>query len=143
MNRGMFLEIDHAADLGLDLSGPDPGAVLEAAQRGLVRVLFGETPDVEPADVRTVELVADSYPELLKAWLERLYRMIEEEAFVPVDVAIERVGPRGLRARVRGGRVEPETRAAASELKAVTWHQLAFEPGPGGKGWRARVILDV
>jgi SHS2 domain-containing protein len=69
--------------------------------------------------------------------------MIEEEAFVPVETVVERVDPRSLRARVLGGRVAPEARAAASELKAVTWHQLAFEPDPDGRGWRARVILDV
>jgi SHS2 domain-containing protein len=38
--------------------------------------------------------------------------------------------------------VPPEVRTAASELKAVTWHQLAFEPASDG-GWRARVIFDV
>jgi SHS2 domain-containing protein len=38
--------------------------------------------------------------------------------------------------------VSRETQASASELKAVTWHQLAFEPAPGG-GWRGRVIFDV
>jgi SHS2 domain-containing protein len=43
---------------------------------------------------------------------------------------------------VRGAVLPPEVLVAASELKAVTWHQLAFEPAPDG-GWRARVIFDV
>ena len=143
MARGAFSEIDHAADLGLDLTGPDPAAVLEAAQRGLVHVLFGEDPALQPAVERDVALVAGSYPELLKSWLDRLYQMMEEDAFVPVDTTVERSDPAGFRARVRGARVAAETLAAASELKAVTWHRLAFEPDPGGDGWRARVIFDV
>ena len=68
--------------------------------------------------------------------------MIEEDAFVPLASQVEEVSPAGVRARVRGARASRETVAAASELKAVTWHQLAFEPDPGG-GWRGRVIFDV
>lgn len=143
MARGVFREIDHAADLGLDLTGPDPGAILEAAQRGLVCILFGETPLLRASQEREVMLTSGSYPELLKAWLERLYRMIEEEAFVPVETAVDRHDPTDFRARIRGAKVSSAILSAASELKAVTWHQLAFEPVPGGGGWRARVIFDV
>jgi SHS2 domain-containing protein len=142
MPRGEFREIDHPADLGLDLTGAEPGAVLEAAQRGLVQLLFGETPNLPAQEERTIRLPADGYPELLKDWCERLYRMIEEDAFVPIESSVDEVSPEGVRARVRGARVSRETQASASELKAVTWHQLAFEPAPGG-GWRGRVIFDV
>ena len=142
MPRGEFREIDHAADLGLDLRGADPGAILEAAQRGLVELLFGEPPTVEPAVERVVELEEAGYPELLKAWCERLYRLLEEESFLPLETRVEESDPARFRARVRGAILPPEVRAAASELKAVTWHQLAFEPAAGG-GWRARVIFDV
>ncbi|HYO48156.1 MAG TPA: archease [Gemmatimonadota bacterium] len=142
MRRGEFREIDHAADVGLDLEGPDPGAILEAAQRGLVQLLFGEAPSLLPTEEREVRLAEDGYAELLKAWCERLYRMIEEQAFVPLDVSVEEHEPAGFRARVRGATLSRDVLAAASELKAVTWHQLAFEPSPGG-GWRGRVIFDV
>lgn len=142
MTRGQFAEIEHTADLGLDLTGPTPSAVLEAALAGLVHVLFGgEPPRLDPESHRVVELHADSWPELLKSWLEALYRPIEEEGFVPVAARIEAASPEGLRAVVSGARVPPETLVEASELKAVTWHELAFEPDDGG--WRGRVIFDV
>ena len=142
MPRGEFREIDHAADLGLDLRGPDPGAILEAAQRGLVQVLFGESPQIEPAEDREVRLKEANLPELLKAWCEHLYRLLEEQSFLPLETHVEDSDPSSFRARVTGAVLPPEVRAAASELKAVTWHQLAFEPAPAG-GWRARVIFDV
>lgn len=142
MRRGQFREIDHAADLGLDLEGPDPGAIIEAAQRGLVQLLFGETPTLPPSEEREVRLSEEGYAELLKAWCESLYRMIEEEGFVPLEARVEEHEPPGFRARVRGATVSREALAAASELKAVTWHQLAFEPAAAG-GWRARIIFDV
>lgn len=145
MPRGEFSEIDHAADLGLDLAGSDPGAILEAAQRGLVQVLFGETPPLRPTEEREVRLVEEGYPELLKAWCERLYRMIEEDGFVPLETTVEEHDPARFRARVRGATASGDALAAASELKAVTWHQLTFEPtdGDAKKPWRGRVIFDV
>ena len=107
MPRGEFSEIDHAADLGLELTGPDPGAIFEAAQRGLVQILFGETPALEPDAEREVEILAEGYLELLKTWCERLYRMIEEDGFIPLDTDVEEDGPTRLAARVRGGTATP------------------------------------
>ncbi len=142
MARGQFAEIDHTADMGLDLRGPTPADVLEAALRGLVHLLFGGDPPRPAADSeRAVELRADSRPELLKAWLEALYRLLEEDGFVPIGARFEVVEEKRLRATVRGAVVPARVLAEASELKAVTWHELAFGPGDGG--WRARVIFDV
>ena len=142
MGSGRFREIDHAADLGLDLEGSDPGAVLEAAQRGLVQVLFGEIPPISATEERAIELAAESYAELLKAWCESLYRLLEDEGFVALESRIDDPEPASFRAAVRGARLTREALAAASELKAVTWHQLTLEPSPAG-GWRGRVIFDV
>jgi SHS2 domain-containing protein len=140
--RGEFVEIDHTADLGLDLRGATPAAVLEAALRGLAHVLFGgDPPRLEPREERRIVLAADSWAELLKAWLEGLYRLLEDERFLPSDVRFERVEPTGLEAVVIGACPPREAIAEASELKAVTYHQLSF--AREGEHWRARVIFDV
>lgn len=142
MARGTFEEIDHTADLGLDLRGPDPAAVMEAAQRGLVRVLMGAIPDVEPDEERAVALSEATRADLLKAWCEALYRFLEEERFVPLSTEVDSAEPAEFRATVHGAVLPADRVAEASELKAVTYHQLAFEPDGDG-GWRARVIFDV
>jgi len=142
MARGCFSEVEHTADLGLDLSGPDPAAVLEAAQRGLVEALFGETPEVSVTDEIDVDLSEETWPDLLKAWCERLYMLLEEEAFLPLECEVEASAPDDVRARIRGARLGRLELARASELKAVTYHQLAFAPTGSGV-WRARVIFDV
>jgi SHS2 domain-containing protein len=142
MSQGEFAEIEHTADLGLDLTGPTPEAVLEAAQRGLIHVLFGgEPPGLEPQAERMVELHADSWPELLKAWLEALYRLLEEHGFLPLGARFEELDPTYLRAAVSGAHPSREAVAQASELKAVTYHELIFAREDGE--WRARVIFDV
>lgn len=142
VERGTFREIEHTADLGLDLAGPSPAAVIEAAQRGLVLVLFGEDPSVAPTADRDVALSEPGFPELLKAWCEAVYRLLEEERFVALETRVESDRPDDFRARIRGAVLPAEEVARASELKAVTWHQLRFEPAEGN-GWAARVIFDV
>ncbi len=82
------------------------------------------------------------HPELLKAWCETLYRLLERDSFLAVESRVESADPADFRARLAGAILSPATRIAASELKAVTWHQLAFEPDAEG-GWKARVIFDV
>lgn len=141
MERGEFAELDHTADLGLDLWGSGPDAILEAAQRGLVGLLFGEPPDVDSREEREVRLEADSYPELLKAWLESLYRLLEDEGFVARSTRVVCAEPARFHAVVKGGVLPRAQVARASELKGVTYHELAFERA--GDHWRARVILDV
>ncbi len=141
MERGEFAELDHTADLGLDLRGPSPGAVLEAAQRGLIQLLVGWTEDLGPTASRSVELSAATLPELLKAWCEELYRLLEERRFVALEARIVDPGPRTFRAELRGALVPPARLRAASELKGVTYHQLRFEAVDDG--WRARVVFDV
>lgn len=143
MNRGTYVEIEHTADLGLDLRGPDPAAVLDAARRGLLSVLMDREPAGEPDSERRIELSEADYPELLKAWCERIYRLLEEERFLTLETAFDSVGPGDFRARVEGVVLPPDRVVQASELKAVTYHQLAFEPVAGEDGWRARVIFDV
>ncbi|MDX1622798.1 MAG: archease [Gemmatimonadota bacterium] len=143
MERGSYEEIDHTADLGLDLRGPDPAAVLEAARRGLLRVLMGEEPDGEPEEERRVELSEPTRPDLLKAWCEWIYRLLEEERFVALGSEFESTEPERFRARLEGVVLPADRVASASELKAVTYHQLSFEREEEGGGWRARVIFDV
>ena len=142
MERGTFAEIDHTADLGLDLAGPDPAAILEAAQRGLTRLLLGDVSDLTAEAERTVTVSAADHPELLKDWCERLYALLEQDGFVALETRVERAEPGAMRAVVAGARPGPDRVAAASELKAVTYHQLEFAPAATG-GWRARIIFDV
>ncbi len=145
MTPGKFVEIDHTADVGLDLEGASPAEVLEAAQRGLTCLLMADTSDLLSDAERTVAVTGDDYPELLKAWCEELYRLLEEEGFVALESQISSVDPEACVGLVKGVSPPAQRLAEASELKAVTYHQLAFGPDEvaGGEVWRARVIFDV
>ncbi len=142
MERGTFAEIDHTADIGLDLEGTTPEAILEAAQRGLIRLLFADVSDLVADEETRISIGAPDLPELLKTWCEVLYRLLEEEGFVALESCVQKADPGACRAVVRGTVAPRERIASASELKAVTYHQLAFERAGDGS-WHARVIFDV
>ncbi|MFN2383767.1 MAG: archease [Gemmatimonadota bacterium] len=141
MERGEFVELDHTADVGLALRGATPGAILEAAQRGLICLLMGDLDGLQSDTARTVTLSSASYPDLLKAWCELVYRLLEDDGFVALQTEIRSVEPTALVAQLLGTCPPRDRVTAASELKAVTYHQLAFEPAPGG--WHGRVVFDV
>jgi SHS2 domain-containing protein len=142
---GKFVEIDHTADVGLDLEGESPAEVLEAAQRGLTCLLMADTSDLVSDTERVVVAIADDYPDLLKTWCEELYRLLEEESFVVLESRISAVDPKRCVGLVKGVSVSAGRLAEASELKAVTYHQLAFDRDVAAVNelWRARVIFDV
>lgn len=142
MERGTFAEIDHTADIGLDLEGTTPEAILEAAQRGLTRLLLADVSDLVTDQEKRISIEATDLPGLLKVWCETLYRLLEEEGFVALESEVQKADPKACRTIVRGTVLPRERVASASELKAVTYHQLAFEP-TGDGNWRARVIFDV
>ncbi|MGH7563115.1 MAG: archease [Gemmatimonadota bacterium] len=142
MERGTFAEIDHTADIGLDLEGKTPEAILEAAQRGLMCLLLADVSDLVADEERRITIEAPDLPDLLKAWCEALYRLLEEEGFVALESDVRTADPAASRAIVRGTVPSRERIASASELKAVTYHQLTFERDGDGN-WRARVIFDV
>ncbi|MGH7570945.1 MAG: archease [Gemmatimonadota bacterium] len=142
MERGTFAEIDHTADIGLDLEGKTPEAILEAAQRGLICLLLADVSDLVADEERRITIEAADLPDLLKTWCEALYRLLEEEGFVVLESDVRTADPAASRAIVRGTAPSRERVASASELKAVTYHQLAFERAGDGN-WRARVIFDV
>lgn len=147
MERGSFVEIDHTADMGLDLSGPSPAAILEAAQRGLIELLLGDISDLVSDAERGIEISAADHPTLLKAWCERLYRLLEDDGFVALATHVACADPTRFRAVIDGTRPSARRVAEAAELKAVTYHELAFGPGDPNQAnscrWHARVIFDV
>src|SRR5881394_618588 len=58
-----------------------------------------------------------------------------------IDLAVEEVSERTLRAWGAGERVDRARHHFYTEVKGVTYHQLALRETAGG--WWARIILDV
>jgi len=142
MGHYEFLEEIAIADCAVQLEGADLADLFETAARALAEVM------ADPATVpmtarRTIALDADTLELLLYDWLsELIFRKDRDaEVYPRARVAIAGDGPFQLAAEVEGGPLDPATVHLRSDPKAVTFYQFALEPV--GRGWRARVVIDI
>lgn len=126
--------IEHTGEIELTVEACSAERVLEEATAAVAELLGG-SPEGTPV-VHELVLGATDRPALLVAWLEELVFLAETDDFVPERVARLELSDRSTRAWIEGRRGQP-----SHLVKAITYHDLAFEPRDGG--WRARVVLDV
>ena len=96
---------------------------------------------MRPREDRAVSASAEDAPSLVVAFLSELLLLEQTEEFLVRDVRVRTVGnpPTALVASVSGERFDPARHTARTEVKAVTYHDLVFDPARG----RARVIVDI
>jgi len=143
---GTFEAFDHTADVGLEVRGAGLEDLLATAAQAVFSVII----EAGPSAVETeTEVLAEAetgaraeWEDVFVAWLQELLYRFEMEHLVPLEFDFAEAGPVRVRARVGFGRFDPKRHRAATEVKAVTYHELAVREGPDGT-WSARVILDV
>jgi SHS2 domain-containing protein len=143
---GVYAELEHPADLFLEIAGDDLPALFENALFALydqVAVLAG----FEPRSNLTIVVREPSAADALRALLvEALYRL-ETERFVAVEAevtvqAAAGVGDLTVTARLWGEKADKLRHILMTEVKAVTYHQLTAARTSDGD-WRATVLFDV
>jgi SHS2 domain-containing protein len=125
---------DHTSELELEIEAATEEAVFLEALDAFAELV--EDGGVVERQRRELEISGDDRETLLVAWLEELALLAETQGFVPKRATELELGKRTLHATVQGHVGNPR-----QLVKAVTLHRLLF--APEGKGWRARVVLDV
>ncbi len=140
--------LDHTADVGIEATGKTREETLEAAALGLTAVLTGrEHPHVlgRPEKELAFFVEAPDAPALVVAFLSELLWHFESEDLLWLGggVTIGSSHDAILRLDVRGNvlRHDPNRHGRGVEVKAVTYHDVAFQPHEGG--WILRVLLDI
>ena len=128
------------ADLGIWATGPTAASLLEGLGRALYSVL-ADPRSVRPREERTVRAEGNDPAELVVAFLGELLTLQETEGFLGRTVRAKTEGrpPKVVVARIAGEPFDPHRHVGRTEVKAVTYHALRFDPVAG----RARVILDL
>ena len=126
--------VEHTSELELAIEAASEADVFADALAALAE-LIGDTAD-RARKRHTIDLEASVRATLRADWLAELAFLAETEGFVPERLASLDLGPRRLSAAVDGRLGYPP-----HLVKAVTYHNLVFEPADGR--WRARVVLDV
>jgi SHS2 domain-containing protein len=107
----------------------------------LLRELLAGSSEIEPKEVRALELTAADRAEVFHSFLRELLYLHATEGFLPFRFAPELLTDTVLRGRLSGERVDPARHAPQPEVKAVTRHGYAVRRTAAG--WHATVIFDV
>jgi len=128
------------ADVGIWASGSTSAALFEALGLGLF-ALMTDLRKVRPREERAVSASGGDPTELVVAFLTELLLLEQTDGFLAREIRARPVGdpPTAIVASVSGERFDPERHTSRTEVKAVTFHDLVFEPVRG----RARVIVDI
>jgi len=133
-------EIEHTADLGLEVEAPTLPLVFERAGLAVLGLMIDLTA-IEPRQQAEVSVEGETLEDVLHDWLQALLLRLQVGQFAACEITVTHVDPQGVRGIVAGERVDPSRHRLYTEIKGVTYHRLAV--GPRGEGWWARVIVDV
>lgn len=128
-------QVEHTADMAVELWAPTEAELLREGARALAGILT-EGQSYEATESRSIELESIDSEDRLVQWLNEVLYLATVEGLLTVDAEIELL-PGGLRATIAGTR--PDTLAA--EIKSATYHDLEVRTENGR--WSARVVLDV
>ena len=133
-------EIEHTADVGFEVEAPTLGVLFERAGLATLGVAVGlET--VAPRERLPLEVHAEDTVSLLHDWLQQLVVVLQARGIALSELAVEEVSEVLVRGWGAGERVDRGRHRLCTEVKGVSYHELAVRET--ATGWLARVILDV
>src|SRR2546429_1766229 len=133
-------ETEHTAARGLGVEAPSVPLLVGRAGLGMLGLMI-DLAAVEPRERIALALAAEDREALLHDWLQHLLVRLQAGSFAVSELAVEEVSERALCAWGAGERVDRARHRLYTEVKGVTYHQLALRETAGG--WWARIILDV
>jgi SHS2 domain-containing protein len=139
---GQAETFEHTADLGLRVTGRDLPDLFEATAAGLFDVIVANRQDVRATETESVQLTAETLPDLLLAWINELIFRSEtrHRLYSQFQVRVDEARAT-LEATIAGEPIDRDRHILDHEVKAATHHGLLVLPTE--EGWLAKVILDI
>ena len=138
--RNVYQPIDHTGDLGMRVFGADLHELFAHAAWGLFD-LMTDAERIEPRIGRELAVEAIDLEDLMVRWLGELLYAYDTDRFLTANATFHVLEPTRLRATLRGEPFDATRHPIDTEIKAVTYHQIAV--GRLDTGWQARVIFDI
>jgi len=138
-NDELFREFEHTGDLGIELEAPTRELLFAHAVIALSRLMV-ERSGINALQERSFVVAGMNDVELMHDTLSRALAIFLADDFVWNDAAVI-ANEAGLTVTLRGEPFDSKRHQLVTELKAVTYHQLAVEHK--GDCWHARIVFDV
>src|SRR5437667_8422296 len=113
-------EIEHTADLGLEVEAPSLPLLFERAGLGMLALMI-DLAAVEPRERIAIALAAEDREALLHDWLQHLLVRLQARPFAVSELAVEEGSRRPPRAWGAGGRVDRARPPPFSEVEGRTY----------------------
>ena len=135
-----FREIEHTADLAVEITGETFPDLLAASAEALF-TLIADPENIEMRDEIAVSASGDGPEELLHAWLCELLARFNIDGFVAKNCAIDQITADRVNGKIRGEKLDLTRHGFRTEIKGVTYHDFRVWQQDGL--WHARIIFDV
>ena len=137
---GSYSIVDHTADIGIAIEAPSLEDLFETAATALFEIL-SDTATVAPRQRWRIQVRGTDREELLVAWLSELLYLHDADRVLLCRFNVESITETNLIGVAEGEEYDPGRHRIATEIKAVTHHQISVRLEESC--WRARVVLDV
>lgn len=140
MNReeSGFREVDHTADVEIEVWGTDKTSLFEKAAQGMYHLSHIREKEHTPETAaHSFQLNERDLESLLVAFLSELLFYLETEQLKFEKFTLEFEEDHSLRAQLEGFQIAGLDR----DIKAVTFHELDIKRT--GTGWIVNVVFDV
>jgi len=131
---------DHTADLGIRIFGRTCEEVFINGAYALFDLLT-DLDKVLKAFSYKLRVEAGDREELLIRWLNELLFLFESRGYLFKEFSITHLDQTSLEAAVWGEAFDPSRHERKTEIKAVTYHQVAIREKEGA--WEGKVIFDL
>ena len=136
----IYQPLSHTGDLGILVYGNTVEELFAHAAWAMFDLMTDAT-TIRPQQTLSIDLTATDLEDLLVQWLSELLYLYDTQRLLCCAFTITTLQPRALSATVAGELFDATRHPIDTEIKAVTYHQLAIESL--GTHWQARVIFDL
>ncbi|HWO43648.1 MAG TPA: archease [Candidatus Eisenbacteria bacterium] len=138
--KAAFRELEHTADLAVELSAEDLPSLFAVAGEALY-ALIADPETIEPLEQARVSATGVAPDELLHAWLRELLARFNVGRLVGKRCEIVALSNDRVEGVVFGETLDLGRHTFYTEIKGVTYHD--FKVWSEGDLWRAIVVFDV
>ena len=135
-----YREIEHTADVGVEVNAVDLPGLFAAAGQALYAMIVDPAAIEDPQEMN-VSATGDNPEDLLHAWLCELLALFNVQGFVGKHCKIDNLSDGRVQGRVSGETLDLKRHGFHTEIKGVTYHDFRVWQEAGA--WHARIIFDV
>jgi SHS2 domain-containing protein len=133
-------EIEHTADLGIEVTAADLPGLFAAAGEALYGLIV-DSATIQNRKEISVSATGENPEDLLHAWLCELLALFNVQGFIGKHCMIDQMSVGQVQGRVSGEALDLKRHGFHTEIKGVTYHEFKVWQEAGT--WSARIIFDV